>query len=264
MADLVRDDAPDEKSRTSTMRSLERALDLLDALARHDGPVRLADLSRATGLHRATALRILTTLQHRDYVSSDGTGYRMGVALLPGAHAFLVNDTVSTAAKPVLQELAAITGLTASYHVRSGLDRIVVARVEGADPLRYQLPIGQRLPLYLGGGKVIAAWMDADERRGLVEAVAPMRNAQGREITAEAFEEELDEVRERGYTLTVDERAIGTAGASVPVLSRTGVLLGVVTLSGPSEKNTAEAMERWVPELRRAANALAAAQARST
>lgn len=254
----------DEKSRASTMRSLDRAMDLLDALARHQGPMRLADLARATGLHRATALRILTTLHQRDYVSSDGTGYRMGVAFLPGAHAFLVSDTISKAAQPVLQELAAITGLTASYHVRSGLDRIVVARVEGTDPLRYQLPIGQRLPLFLGGGKIIAAWMDADERRRLVDAVSPMRNAQGREITPAELMEELDATRRRGYTITVDERAIGTAGASVPVLGRGDTLLGVVTLSGPSEKNSADAVEHWVPELRRAATALAAAHARST
>ena len=98
----------------STMRSLERAMDVLDALARHEGPMRLADVARAVGLHRATALRILTTLHKRDYVTSDAAGYRIGVAVLAAAHAFLVSDSASRAATPVLQELAATTAAARS------------------------------------------------------------------------------------------------------------------------------------------------------
>ncbi|WP_091643660.1 helix-turn-helix domain-containing protein [Micromonospora pallida] len=68
-AEVVPQESPGKGA--SNMRSLERAMDVLDALARHEGPVRLSDIARATGLHRATALRILTTLQKRDYVTSD-------------------------------------------------------------------------------------------------------------------------------------------------------------------------------------------------
>lgn len=246
----------------TNMRSLERAMDVLDALAKHEGPVRLADVARATGLHRATALRILTTLQQRDYVTSDAGGYRIGVAVLAAAHAFLVSDSASRAATPVLQELAATTGLTASYHVRSGMERIVVARVEGTYPLRYQLPIGRRLPLYLGAGKVLAAWMTEEDLEDLISTAGTMRSAEGVAITPEALREQLALIRTRGYNISVNERAVGTSGASAPVHGPDGDVVGVATLSGPSERHSIDELETWVPELRRAAGALAAAQAR--
>lgn len=246
----------------SNMRSLERAMDVLGALARHEAPVRLADIARATGLHRATALRILTTLQKRDYVTSDAGGYRIGVAVLAAAHAFLVSDSACRAATPVLQELAATTGLTASYHVRSGVERIVVARVEGTYPLRYQLPIGRRLPLYVGAGKVLAAWMTEADLEEVIRTAGTMRSAEGVVITPEALREQLAVIRRRGYNISVNERAVGTSGASAPVQGPDGDVVGVATLSGPSERHAIEELETWVPELRRAASALAAAQAR--
>jgi IclR family transcriptional regulator, acetate operon repressor len=247
----------------SNMRSVERAMDVLDALARHEGPMRLADVARAAGLHRATALRILTTLQKRDYVTSDAGGYRIGVAMLGAAHAFLVSDSASRAATPVLQELAATTGLTASYHVRSGMERVLVARVEGSYPLRYQLPIGQRLPLYLGAGKILAAWMTAAELDELIGSAGTMRTVEGVVVTPEALREQLDLIRTRGYHLSVHERAAGTAGVSAPVHGPGGNVVGVATLSGPSERYSIDELEAWVPELRRAAGALATAQARA-
>jgi IclR family transcriptional regulator, acetate operon repressor len=246
----------------SNMRSVERAMDVLDALARHEGPMRLADVARAVDLHRATALRILTTLQKRDYVTSDAAGYRVGVAVLAAAHAFLVSDSASRAATPVLQELAATTGLTASYHVRSGTERVLVARVEGTYPLRYQLPIGQRLPLYLGAGKVLAAGMTEAELDELIRSTGTMRTVEGVDVTPETLREQLDLIRDRGHHLSVHERAAGTAGVSAPVHGPGGNVVGVVTISGPSERYATDDLAAWVPELKRAAGALAAAQAR--
>jgi DNA-binding IclR family transcriptional regulator len=248
---------------TSNMRSVERAMDLLDALARHEAPVRLADLARATGLHRATALRILNTLQHRDYVSAGADGYRIGIAFLGGAHAFLVTDPTSRTATPVLQQLAETTGLTASFHVRSGYERVVVARVEGSNPLRYELPIGRRLPLFLGAGRILAAAMDEEERRELFSAVGPMRTAQGAEVSPEEMEQILTRVREQGFYISVDERAPGTSGVSVPVRDADAGVLGVLTLSGPSEKHSVDELQAWVPELQRAASALGGLQPRA-
>jgi len=245
------------------MRSVERAMDLLDTLARHDGPQRLADLARATGLHRATALRILSTLQHRDYVSAGPDGYRVGIAFLGGAHAFLVSDPAGRAATPILQELANTTGLTASFHVRSGTERVVVARVEGSNPLRYELPIGRRLPLFLGAGRVLAAAMGVEERRQLFGSMEDMRTAKGHPIALDELEATLDAVRERGFYISVDERALGTCGVSVPVHGDEGAVVGVLTITGPSEKHDVDELQGWVPELQRAASALGSAHARA-
>jgi DNA-binding IclR family transcriptional regulator len=77
-----------------------------------------------------------------------------------------------------------ITGLASSLFLRSGNSRVIIARVAGSKPLRYELPIGERLPPHFGAGKVLAAQLDGEELDELIEAVTPFATASGREVTA--------------------------------------------------------------------------------
>ena len=67
---------------SSTVRSVDRALDLLELLERGDGPLRLVELSRGSGLQNATVLRILGSLQRRGWVTVEHGEYRVGPAAL--------------------------------------------------------------------------------------------------------------------------------------------------------------------------------------
>ena len=68
---------------------MERALELLEALARADGDVSITALAARTGLHVSTAHRLLATLVARGWVAHDPKTrrYRAGerlAALGPG------------------------------------------------------------------------------------------------------------------------------------------------------------------------------------
>lgn len=142
----------------SNMRSLDRSFDVLDALQRAKHPIRLADVARASGLHIATAQRIVNVLVARGYAARIGDGYTAGPASLAVAHAYLVSNPLSALAQPVLQQLATNTGYAASLYVRVEYSRVLIARVESDHPLSYVLPVGERLPLHLGGaGKIFLA-----------------------------------------------------------------------------------------------------------
>ena len=56
-----------KRPKSDRIRALERGLDVVEYLSRH-GQVTLADLRRETGLTNATLLRILASLQHRNWV----------------------------------------------------------------------------------------------------------------------------------------------------------------------------------------------------
>lgn len=219
----------------STMRSVERAFDVVDLLSDSGRPLRLAEVARGTGLHIATAQRILRVLERRNYVAQDSAGYSVGAAALAAAHSFLVGNHLVLSATPVLQELAAALGLTASLSVRVGAARVMAARVEGASPLRYQLPVGGRLPLHLGAGKVFLAYMDREGRSGMLGGMEKVETAGGAAIPLEEFMALLDEVAAQGYAVSRNERVVGAVSVSAPVRSREGELLGVVQVSGREE-----------------------------
>jgi DNA-binding IclR family transcriptional regulator len=81
---------------TST-RAVERALALLNAVARGEGRGRLCELARATDVPASTALRLLRTLERQDYVRREADGcFRPGAGLLELARAAAPHDQPGT------------------------------------------------------------------------------------------------------------------------------------------------------------------------
>jgi IclR family acetate operon transcriptional repressor len=240
----------------TSMRSLERAIDVLEVLDASRHALRLSDIARRAGLPVATAQRILNVLEARGRVERDATGYRAGVGLVFGAHAYLTGSPLLIAARPVLQDLAAETGLTASLFKRIKWARIVLARVDGARPLRYELPIGQRLPLHLGAGKVLAAHMSPGELDDFLDQLGEHTLVDGTTVERDDFLTELKHIVEVGYSRARGEREPGVASVAAPINDPAGVTAGV-QVAGSIDDIPVERVEQLGVEVQRAAFAIA-------
>jgi IclR family acetate operon transcriptional repressor len=238
------------------MRSLERALDVLAVLQRHRRPLRLTEVARDAELHLATAQRILNALARSGYVQQVNSGYTLGITSLLNAHAFLVSDELSLIATPVLQELSTTSGLTASLSVRVGWSQVLLVRIEGARPLRYQLPVGEQLSLHLGGARVLAAGLRPDELTELIDSLGEIRLASGDTLSGEEFRAALDLIRLQGYAAGVSQRELGAASVAVPVYGREGSLRAALQLSGRADDFEPTKLGGYVAELTRASAAI--------
>lgn len=241
---------------SSTMRSLERAITVLEVLEATRSPLRLSEVARQADLHVATTQRILNVLESHGRVEQTAAGYTTGVTMLFGAHAYLSTNQVALAAPMVLQQLASSTGLTASVFVRAGRSRAVVSRVEGDDPLRYVLPIGERLPLHLGAGKALLAFMEDDDLDDILAELDAVSRADGTSVGLAEFRAELDDVRRRGWVGSRDERVIGAASVGAPVLAGSGECVAAVQVAGPSHNPAFDNLDELALEVRQAAVAL--------
>lgn len=239
-----------------TMRSLERALEVLEVLELTRKPLRLSEVARRANLHVATTQRILAVLHRHRYVDQDGAGYTMGVMPLANAHAYLVSNTLANGAMPILQELAQTSGLTSAMSVRIGFYHVLVARVDGANPLRYQPPVGERMPLHVGAGRVFAASLASTELDDLLERVGEIRLATGQVLTREEFLERIRVIRQQGYALGYSERVPNASSIGSPVFNRNGELIAAVQLSGLAEDLEPAQLECYVTEVRQAAAAI--------
>jgi IclR family acetate operon transcriptional repressor len=240
----------------SNMRSLDRAIDVLEVLEDAPHGLRLSEIARRADLHVATTLRILNALEARGRVERSDTYYRAGVGLLFGAHAYLTTSPLVAAARPALQDLASETGLASSVFVRTGFSRAVIARVEGSNPLRYELPIGERLVLHLGAGKVLAAHLPEDERETLIAQVTPFVTAGGLKRTAATFRRELDMIRESGVAVSEDERVLGGRSVAAPIHDRANAILAAVQVAGSEESFPKSRVKAMSATVRNAADAL--------
>jgi DNA-binding IclR family transcriptional regulator len=240
------------------MRSLERALHILDALEDAGGSINVTRLADACQLSRATVLRIMSVLEKYGYVKKRQRQYRLGSAVLPLAHAYMIGDELTRVTLPVLQELAHVSDETASLFVRQGFKRILVQRVDGLHPLRFILPIGQGLPLPVGSGKVLAAALPDEELDRLMDKIGEMTLANGNRWTREAFQAEIACIRRQGYSFSDSERTVGTFSIAAPVVDNEGTTLAAVVVTGASEGLTPKRIEWLSIEVRAAAKAIAA------
>lgn len=247
--------AEEGAAKAGNMRSLSRAMEVFAELQRAERPQRLSDLARTCGMSLPTTLRILRVLQDFGMVSQTDKSYRIGPAVLPAARSYLENDPLVVASRPVLQQVASQTGLTASLYTRLGFERILVARVDGKAPLRYDLPLGKRLPLTVGAaGKILLASASAEELEQAVAAAV----AAGHEVATFTVQELRGRLPEAGsdFSFSADERATGVLSVAVAVPNRAGRPSESIALTSPVETATEPALKAAVPELRRAAGRL--------
>lgn len=241
-----------------SVRSVERAIDLLYMLEQTGHPMGVSELGRATSMPKATVTRLLGVLEGRGLVQKERGRYQLGVGTVPLAHSFLLGSNLTKAALPVLQELAQATGETVSLFIRLGFHRVVVQRVEGLHPLRYVMPIGQRLPLHVGNGKVLAAAMPKEELEQMLDQLGEMRLATGDPISREAVLAEIDRVRQQGFSVSINERTMGVVSVAAPVIDPDRQTIAAVAVIGPAVNFPDERVVQISIEVRQAAQAIAA------
>src|ERR1700743_2378506 len=98
---------PDRDERaTDFVEALDRGLRLLQMFGTMTGPVTLSDLARAADLPRATARRILFTLERGGFVASDGKLFSLTPHVLTLAGSYLRSSQVVSVLQPVLDWVA--------------------------------------------------------------------------------------------------------------------------------------------------------------
>lgn len=233
-----------------TARSIERAIDILKVLRESRVPMTLSEIARMSRNHLATTQRIVNVLVRTGYATQERSRYAIGVMSLLNSYSYLLSNTLVQVSLPVIQELASVTGFFASLAVRVELKQILLLRVEGKEPLRYQLPDGERYPLHVGAARILAAALDAAELEALLAETPEMRLASGEVVTHEEFREDLRNIRAQGHAISNSQRLVGSMSAAVPLYDHDNQVIASLYVAARTEKWTPEVVERCLVELK--------------
>jgi DNA-binding IclR family transcriptional regulator len=242
---------PPENSKLN--QSVQKAITLLRATAAAADGASVSALARAAGLPRATALRLIQTMESEGFLLRVPEADRvlLGPELLRLARRVDTATLLHEVARGRLAELTDAVRETVTLSVVApdgGLD--VVDQVAGPHHLVPRLWLGQRFPLHASSsGKLLLSTYD-DQRlerflRDPLPAVTPHTIT-----TKRALRLELDRIREQGYATTVDELEEGLTGVSVGVFDGAGALVGAINVSGLSQRLDEAARRRAVEHLR--------------
>jgi DNA-binding IclR family transcriptional regulator len=237
VATQERDPAGSAVPASVRIQSVDRAVDLLLAVAAaHPEAATAPALARTCGLNRATAWRLLKTLQARGLVTVDGaTGrYSIGLTTMELGNA-AGPDALIAAAHPALERVCAQTGETASLAVPGVSGLTYVDEVTPTAVLTASW-FGRSVPLHATStGKALLAFLPAEQvRRVLTGALTRFTDTT---ITdPDALAAELAATRARGYGVCAGELESSLYGVSAPVLDRNRHPLAVLSIWGPKDR----------------------------
>src|ERR1700743_199475 len=137
-----------EPRATDFVESLDLGLRLLQAFGERPSPMTLSEIADVVDLPRATARRILLTLQHGGYVSSDGKLFAPTPHVLTLAGSYLRSNQIVAVLQPVLDEIAAAAQEISSLAVLDGDDAVFIARGSPTRMFSGGVDIGYRLPAF--------------------------------------------------------------------------------------------------------------------
>jgi DNA-binding IclR family transcriptional regulator len=248
-------------------QSVRKAMTLLRATATHSDGASVSALARAAGLPRATALRLIQTMEREGLLLRVPEADRvlLGPELIRLARAVDMGTVLRELATARLGELSEALRETVTLSVAApdgGLD--LVHQVDGPQHLVPRSWLGQRFPLHASSsGKVMLSTYDRERLERFLREPLPQLTSST--ITKpRALRRELERVREQGYAATVDEMEQGLAGVSVGILSETRALLGAINVSGLSQRLDEAGRRRAVEHTRSVVHDLEAALRRGT
>ena len=254
-------EATEPRRSRRSVQSVDRALDLLEALAGADGEVSITALAARTKLHVSTVHRLLATLLRRGYVrqNPDTSRYYAGAKVATLAEGRSRYNELRHAARPLLQALVEATRETANLSVLDDTMAVYIETAASPQVVRLFTVVGNRVPLHAtGAGKALLASLPQPRREALLDRTELKPHTGKTLVDRASLARALDEARERGYALDDEEYDDGVRCVAVAV-GPIGAPVAAISISGPASRLTKQRCVEFVPQMRRAATELAEA-----
>lgn len=237
----------------------------IDAVARSFEVVRgvleleacgVRELAAHLDVPKSTVHVHLSTLEDLGYViNRDGT-YRLSHRFLEIGGRVRHRNDVYQVTRDEIDELARETGHVATVGIEENGYRVMLFRTEPTGSIFNNAPTGEYTRMHWTAvGKSLLATHSREavdsivDRRGLPRATE-------RTITErETLHEELETIRERGYSIEDEERALGVKSVAVPIESDGDLPNAALSVAGPKhELDPDRVREEILPALRNVAN----------
>ena len=140
---------PDARHDRRYVAALARGLELLQCFRYGERWLSHHEITRRSGLPKATVSRLAYTLQQLGYLTQNNiTGeYGLGAGGLTLGFRVLAHVEVSNAARAVMEELASHSGVAVALGVRQRTSMVYVAHSRGRGRLKLALDVGARIPI---------------------------------------------------------------------------------------------------------------------
>lgn len=205
------------------IKSLDKALVIIEFLSHHPEGSALKDIAAATGYNKATIYRLLSTLENRQYIYQQKANqkYRLTIKFMHIGYG-AVNSELIGKARPILQGLMNESGETVNMTSRENDSLVFQEKLEPKDAaFRTQAYVGKYSPMYCtAAGKCFLAFSEEKVQKDYWQRNKDIvQKLTANTITDEKdFFEELSQIKTQGFALDNEENEAGISCVAAPVL----------------------------------------------
>jgi IclR family transcriptional regulator, acetate operon repressor len=219
------------------IRSVARALDLLETLSTPVGGLTLSELSAQTGLNISTCHHLLATMVARGYVSQNPRSkeYVLGNKIFELSDARARQFNLIEVAMPRLKELNHATGEAVHLAVLQARDLVTVSALESRHAVKVDSGmIGKSNAAHATAvGKAILAWLPDSEFAAIIAAKGMERFTPQTICDENALKEQLRLVRRHGFAEDREEFQPGVICIGAAIRDHTGGVIASLSCSTP-------------------------------
>jgi len=263
MSEAASSQAPGRRADSFSVRSLERGLDILRLLNRHNG-LTVTETAEQVGLPRPTAFRLLRTLERLGYIFRDDADkkYRLTAQVRTLSHGFDQEEWLPKIARPIMLELCKKILWPVTICTNMGSLMLVRDSTHDVSPFAmWRHRGGFTIPmLHTGAGQTYLAFLDKDTRQAMIDHALSEdpQTLTKAGVTLQAFQRNLERIAAEGHA-SVKVADQNHCAVTVPVLvdGEVFAILGVSFY--PTSMTLKQAVDTFAAPLKDAAARMAQA-----
>jgi len=237
--------------------NLERALDILELLAKHPAGLTVADITKTLQISRNSVFRITATLINHEYLLRDEEtkALLLSQKLLSMGYSALGEETLVEKALESMRSLRNRYGETVPLGVLHGNEGVVVEEIPGTHPFRFVLAPGKPFHLHTSApGKAMVAFLQEEERETLMNKIEYKKFNKNTITNIDDYRKRLEDVKKKGYAIDFAEEIQGMHCVAAPIFNRRGYPIAAIWITGPSFRVEAANFESIGKEVKKYAD----------
>ena len=243
---------------SQSVRSVERALDILLCFTREEPSRSLTQIAESVHMSKTTVHRLLTTLENKRFITRDKASslYRLGLRFIEMASLVLQDVELHRWAHPYLQRLSLEYGETVDLSILDGSHVIYLEVIESPHRVKLAAAPGQRLPAFLtASGKALLAYLPTDQ----VKKIVTQNMTEYADSFALSIQDMLADLKltaERGYAIAEQEYEKDINAVAAPIFGLEKQPVASIAIVGPSFRLTRDRLPELGESIRKMTQAI--------
>lgn len=231
------------------IKAVDRAFELVEAIQELEG-ARVTELADHLDLAPSTVHSHLKTLRANRYLAKEGDIYNVGLEFLNRGGFARIRRSAYPMAFDIVDELAAETKERAQFLVEEHGRGYYLHTATGSHAVQVNARLGRISHLHASAaGKAMIAHLPEARIHEIVDRWGLTEFTENTITDRERLLDELEAVRERGYSFNYEESVDGLRAVGVPVLDPNDRVVGAFSVSGPTNRLTGDWVETDIPDL---------------